>query len=836
MKPQSTRSAGGKGAPQRRRAGVRELFARDREIPQAARLAELQSDYQRLGRRFIETTQELESIKDSFLWPLSWPVRRLRMLMLRNVRFRLHPNEDLAFLGEVFDWRSKGGDPYFVLEPVTKGFPGGWVLIRSSLHRLAEGETLKLYYDGGSGFSEENSVVLPVAPTGRVHELVRIPERIYAMRWRPGESPGDFTQGPVEISRVGLLSRCWIRLYRFLRVRRRCDPDKLRQLGVTLGSLLRRPHQTYQAAGQLQVRPSETSYRNWLRRHRLTEADRRAIAAHIGRFQLRPLISVLMPVYNTPAALLRQSIGSVKAQLYPDWELCVVDDASTDPQTRKCLEELASSDSRVRVHFRTANGHISAASNDAIAMAKGDFVALVDHDDVLSEQALYQVAVELDRHPDADIVYTDEDKIFSENPNAREERHGEPHFKPAWNPDLLYSQNYVSHLGVYRTELVRRVGGFREGFEGSQDYDLLLRCVAAEARNIRHIPAVLYHWRASSGSTASSGLQKKYASDRGLKALEDHFRSLGSGAAKVEEGRFPTTYHVKFPIPDPPPKVSIIIPTCNQHRLLRQCIESVRAKTTYPNYELVVIDNRSDEPATLDYLAELERSGSAQVLRYAQPFNYSAINNWAVEQVDGELIAMMNNDIEVISPQWLTEMVSHALRPDVGAVGAKLYYWDDTIQHAGVITGLGGVAGHSHKHYSRHESGYFRRLFLTQNVSAVTGACLVVRREAYLRAGGLDSERLAIAFNDVDFCLRLKALGLRNVWTPYAELYHHESASRGPEDSPEKVVRFQQEIARMKERWGDRLLSDPYYSPRLTLDREDFTPDYRSAPPKPWLR
>jgi GT2 family glycosyltransferase len=331
-------------------------------------------------------------------------------------------------------------------------------------------------------------------------------------------------------------------------------------------------------------------------------------------------------------------------------------------------------------------------------------------------------------------------------------------------------------------------------------------------------------------------LEKSYASDRGVKALEDHFRSLGLGAVKVEQGRFPTTYHVKFPIPDPPPKVSIIIPTCNQHRLLGQCIDSVRAKTTYPNYEIVVIDNRSDEPATLAYLAELESSGAARVLRYAQPFNYSAINNWAVEQVDGELIAMMNNDIEVISPEWLTEMVSHVLRPDVGAVGAKLYYANDTIQHAGVITGLGGVAGHSHKHCSRHDPGYFRRLFLTQNLSAVTGACLVVRREAYLRAGGLDSEKLAIAFNDVDFCLKLTELGLRNVWTPYAELYHHESVSRGPEDTPEKVVRFQQEIARMKERWGNRLLQDPCYSPRLTLDREDFSPDYRNAPPKPWLQ
>lgn len=833
MKPQSSPVAGREDEPRQQRA---DDIAGGESMKRAAPLAKPQSDDQRPGRRLVEAKHELEGVKGSLPWLLSWPLGRLSALMHRDVHFRLYPNADLEFIGEDFDWRSKGDDPHFMMEPVTKVFPGGWVLIRSTLHRLAEGQTLKLYYDDGRGFSEQNSIVLPVEPTGEVHELVRIPDRIHAMRWDPGEWPGEFIQGPVTISRAGLLSRCWVRLFRFVRVKLRCDPDRLRQLGVTLGNLLRHPHRTYQVAGTLQVRPSERSYQNWLRRHRLTDADRSAIAAHIGRLQTRPLISVLMPVYNTPAALLRQSIASVQAQLYPDWELCVVDDASTDPQTRKCLEELAGSDRRVRVHYRTSNGHISAASNDAIAMAKGDFAALLDHDDVLSEQALYQLVVELNRHPDADIVYTDEDKIFSENPNAGEGRHGEPHFKPDWNLDLLYSQNYVSHLGVYRTELVRRVGGFREGFEGSQDFDLLLRCVAAKARNIRHIPAVLYHWRASSGSTASSGLQKNYASDRGIRALQDHFRSLGVAGVKVEEGHFPTTYHVKFPIPDPPPKVSIIIPTRNQHQLLRQCIESVRSKTAYPNYELVVIDNQSDEPAAVNYLAELERAGTARVLRYARPFNYSAINNWAVEQVDGEIIAMMNNDIEVIGPEWLTEMVSHALRPDVGAVGAKLYYTDGTMQHAGVVTGLGGVAGHSHKHYGRHESGYFRRLFLTQNLSAVTGACLVVRRQTYLRAGGLDSERLAIAFNDVDFCLKLNELGLRNVWTPYARLYHHESASRGPEDSPEKVVRFQQEIARMKERWGDRLMRDPCYSPRLTLDREDFTPDYRSAPPKPWLQ
>jgi len=388
---------------------------------------------------------------------------------------------------------------------------------------------------------------------------------------------------------------------------------------------------------------------------------------------------------------------------------------------------------------------------------------------------------------------------------------------------------------VYRAALVKSVGGFREGFEGSQDYDLLLRCVAArETPDVRHIPAVLYHWRASSGSTALTADAKNYATEHGIEALKEHFRSRGREGVLVEPGRFPTTYHIRFPVPERAPKVSIIIPTRNHQAILRQCIDSIRAKTSYSNYEIVVIDNLSDDDESLRYFAELEKSG-VRVLRYDLPFNYSAINNFAVERVDGTVVALLNNDIEVITSDWLTEMASHALRPDIGAVGAKLYYGNDTIQHGGVIVGLGGVAGHSHKHLPRDNPGYFRRLFLTQNLSAVTGACLVVRRDNYLKVGGLDEANLTIAFNDVDFCLKLWAIGLRNVWTPHAEFYHHESASRGPEDSPEKIDRFRKEIAFMKAKWGDRLKRDPYYSPILTLDWENFTPDFRKAPRKPWI-
>jgi glycosyltransferase involved in cell wall biosynthesis len=585
--------------------------------------------------------------------------------------------------------------------------------------------------------------------------------------------------------------------------------------------------------GQLRTRIAGGSYRKWIRTHRLRATDRDAIARHIDRFNARPLISVLMPVYNAPADALRAAIESVRTQLYPNWELCIADDASTSGEVRGILEKFRNDDARIKVAYRPVNGHMSAASNTALAMARGEFIALLDQDDMLSEQALYQVVAELNAFPETDIVYTDEDKIFSGWLNSNGRR-GDPHFKSGWNPDLLYAQNYISHLGVYRAALVKSVGGFREGFEGSQDFDLLLRCLASrgEAR-VRHIPAVLYHWRAGPGSTAENPQEKSYATENGIKALEEHFRARGLAGVAVKPGRFPTTYHVRFPLPQPAPKASLIIPTRNQHTVLRTCIDSISAKTTYSNYEIVVVDNQSDDEESLRYLDEIRKSG-VRVLRYDKPFNYSAINNFAVGKVDGEVIGLLNNDIEVISPGWLTEMVSHAMRPDVGAVGAKLYYPDDTVQHGGVIVGICGVAGHSHKHTARGNSGYFRRLCVTQNLSAVTGACLVVRKDNYLRVGGLETEALTVAFNDVDFCLKLCEIGLRNVWTPHAELYHHESISRGPEDSPEKLARFRREIEYMTARWGERLRHDPYYSPMLTLEWENFTPDYRSAPRKPW--
>jgi GT2 family glycosyltransferase len=785
-----------------------------------------------IGRRLFAAETRLHQLENSSFWRGTWLFRALwrfieTRVLGRNFHFRLVPNKEIeAVAGDHF-WRSTGSDPFFELVPEDVGYPSGWVLVTSKLDRSSP--DLRLYYDTGAGMTEETAITLPVDRSGSVYEIVRLPRRIRRLRWDPMNDRGEFTQRPISISRMWSLERFIRRLLIVREAKRRFPAALVEAAGISWRNFLLRPHRTYAAASALRNHTPEISYVTWLNNQALTGADKNAIKEHIERFGTQPLISVLMPTYETPAPLLRDAIESLLAQLYENWELCVADDASESAHVRAIIEEYRSRDPRIKVEYRTLNGHISAASNSALTMAEGEFVALLDHDDMLSELALYQVAAELNQHPATDIIYSDEDKVDDQG------RHTKPHFKTEWNPDLLYSQNYISHLGVYRTSLVRAVGGFREGFEGSQDHDLSLRCIAATTEDrIRHIPAILYHWRATEGSTAFSDKDKNYATDHGIKALEEHLREHVSRDVVVEPGRYPTTYRVRFPLPDAPPKVSLIIPTRDGCDILKTCVSSILEKTTYSNYQVVIVDNQSSDVRTLQYFDEV-KGPKVRILKYDRPFNYSALNNFAVEQVDGEIVALVNNDIEVITPDWLTEMVSHAIRPDIGAVGAKLYYPNDTIQHAGVIIGLGGVAGHSHKRYPREWPGYYRRLFLVQNVSAVTGACLVVRRSIYRKVGGLNEEDLPIAFNDVDFCLRLRELDLRNLWTPYAELYHHESVSRGPEDSPEKAMRFQREIRFMKDRWGDSLLHDPYYSPMLTLDREDFSPNFGIPQRRPWL-
>jgi len=555
-------------------------------------------------------------------------------------------------------------------------------------------------------------------------------------------------------------------------------------------------------------------YELWQRRHRLTARDRERIRKEIEALPRRPLISILLPVYNTDEVWLKKCLDSVLGQLYPHWELCIADDASSMPHIRPLLKEYQARDGRIKVFFRERNGHIPAASNSALALATGEYVALLDHDDELAPDALYEIVSLLRRKPDTDMVYTDEDKIDTQG------RRHSPFFKPDWSPDTFLSLMYTCHLGVYRTALVRRIGGFREGFEGSQDYDLVLR-LTEHTENIQHIPRILYHWRSIPESSAARFQTKDYAQDAGLRAIQEALERRGEAALVEPVPGLSGRYLVRYRLPDRP-LVSIIIPTRDLSEMLEICLKSIFEKTTYDHFEVIVVDNDSREQMTRDLLHRWrEREPDRiHVAPLPIPFNFPALINEGVRHAKGELILLLNNDIEVVSEGWLEEMAGQAMRPRVGAVGAKLLYPDNTVQHAGIVLGVGGIAGHSHKYFPDDRPGYFDRLRITANCAAVTAACLMVKKTTFQKVGGFD-EALPVAFNDVDFGIKLLKAGYYNLCLSHLTLYHHESRTRGPEDTVEKQIRFRGEIDWMEARWGDILKNDPFYSPHLTLERED---------------
>lgn len=540
------------------------------------------------------------------------------------------------------------------------------------------------------------------------------------------------------------------------------------------------------------------------------------LAARLKRWKHRPAISVVVPVHDTKREWLNALVESIRAQFYPHWQLVLVDDASTNPDTQQALEA-AETDDRIQVIRRDASGGISIATNAGIGAAGGDYIAFVDHDDLLEPDALLQVARAIEA-TGADIVYTDEDKI-----DEAGEKKYDPHYKPAWSPDLLLSQNYVSHLSVIRRELIGKVGGLNSEFDGSQDHDLLLRCSEA-ANEIVHVPLALYHWRAVEGSTAREFGEKSYPWEAGRSAVEKALARRGIAGA-VELGQRPGTYRVNREVIGSP-KVSILIPFRDQPKLLEQCVRSILDKTEYEHFEVIGLDNQSTYSETRELMRKLaELDARVRFEAFDEPFNFSAINNFGASLAEGDHLLLLNNDTEVITPEWLGAMLAHSQRDEVGAVGAKLLYPDDRIQHAGAILGIGGVAGHSHKYLANDANGYFSRPHLTQNVSAVTGACLMVKTALYQELKGLEERYLSVAFNDIDFCIRLRDKGLLNIYEPAAVLYHHESISRGYEDSDDKKRRFATEAKYMQFRHAVTLAeTDPYFSPNLSLHSEAFVP------------
>jgi O-antigen biosynthesis protein len=596
--------------------------------------------------------------------------------------------------------------------------------------------------------------------------------------------------------------------------------------GIEALNRLRRAWKVYQESGwrgvkwEVQRRLGDRGrgdYSKWVRKYdTLTPEIRTRIEERLASMEDLPLISVLMPTYNPNPVWLREAIESVRGQIYPRWEICIADDASPSAEVREILKTYSETDARIKVVFRPENGHISAASNSALALASGQWLALMDHDDLLPAHALFWVADCIAAHPDVQLIYSDEDKIDEDGVRSG------PYFKPDWNLDLFRSQNMFSHLGVLSTALVRAVGGFRLGLEGSQDWDLVLRCVErVEPFQIRHVPRVLYHWRVHMESTAQSMNAKPYAALAGERALKEHFERSGIRATTEHVG---FGYRVRYALPEKPPLVSLIIAARNDEKLVRRCVDSIRKKTTYANYEIVLIDNNSDDPATRDYLAAIAKVSGFSVLRSDEELSAAALANLAVGAANGELIALLKSDLEVITPDWLSEMVSVALQPNVGAVGARLWDSHMRLRHAGMILGLGGgIAASSHLGMPAGKHGYGGRAALMQSFSVLSAACVVVRKPLYEQMHGLDEAHFNQAFCDLDFCLRLREAGFRNVWTPHAELFHHELDERDCGGSAQHKKRVLQEAARLRERWGEALLQDPAYSPNLTLMRNDFS-------------
>ena len=555
----------------------------------------------------------------------------------------------------------------------------------------------------------------------------------------------------------------------------------------------------------------EVEYQEWYEKNKPSEEE---LARQRKKKWKEPVtISVLVPAYRTPEAFLRQMIESVLNQTYPHLELCIADGSGENISVEKVVKEYQAKDQRVRYQRLEKNEGIAGNTNAAIRMATGGYLALFDHDDLLAPNALFEVASTIEKDK-ADVVYTDEDKVTSDL-----KEHFQPHFKPDFNPDLLCSNNYICHLFVVKRSLALKLGGQDPAYDGAQDYDFIFRCTE-EAEKIVHIAKILYHWRVHQASTADNPTSKMYAFDAGKRAIEAHLQRIGA-KAEVSHTKDLGFYRVKYQVQGNP-KVSIVIPNKDEKETLKKCLESIWQKTTYSNYEIILVENNSTTREIRDYYQELDGKNGVRVVYWDKEFNYSAINNFGISYAKGEYILCLNNDITVISPEWMEELLANCQRPEVGIVGARLYYPDNTIQHAGIVLGMGGCAGSLFVGLARSRGGYLHKAALQQDLSAVTAACFMVKKEAFEKVGGFE-EKLAVAFNDVDFCLKVRHAGYLVVYDPYAELYHHESKTRGYENTEAKKRRFQEEIEYMRCHWMPDILRDPYYNENLSLKASDYS-------------
>lgn len=556
------------------------------------------------------------------------------------------------------------------------------------------------------------------------------------------------------------------------------------------------------------------NYENWYKYHKrsrgILELQKKE------NFKYEPKFSIVIPLYKTPTIYFKELMNSLITQTYSNWEICLSDGSGKDTKLTSTLEKYSLKDTRIKYVTSDIPLGISENTNKALALATGDYIALVDHDDLVTPDALYELVKAINLDFEIDVIYSDEDKVAMDGKTLFA-----PHFKSDYNLDLLRSMNYICHLFVVKKQIIDQVGGFLEEYDGAQDYDFIFRCTE-KAKKIHHIPRILYHWRAHIDSTAESPESKLYAFESGKKAIEDHYSRVGI-KAKVFHGPFYGLYRTKYEIKGNP-LISIIIPNKDHIDDLEKCIYSIESKSKYRNFEFIIVENNSTQTETFEYYKKLELSNpKVKVVYYKGDFNYSSINNYGSDFANGEFILLLNNDTEIINQDCLEEMLGYCSREDVGIVGARLYYEDDTIQHAGVVMGFGGIAGHTFVGASKYDIGYFSRIICAQNYSAVTAACMMTKKSIFKEIGGLSTE-LKVAFNDIDYCMKVREIGKLVVYNPYAELYHYESKSRGLEDTPEKMERFNNEIAIFREKWKNVLKNvDPYYNVNLTLEKADFS-------------
>lgn len=559
--------------------------------------------------------------------------------------------------------------------------------------------------------------------------------------------------------------------------------------------------------------PEEVPYGPWYQAYVPDQETLEAQKNH--KFDYRPLISIAVPAYQTPVEFLKQMIESLISQTYPEWELCIANASPDNEEMQRVLADYSAKDSRVRFCNLKENLGIAENTNRAFSMAKGEFMGLLDHDDLLAPNALYEIVQALQDHPQADALYTDEDKVTTEL-----DEHFQPHLKPDFNLDLLRSNNYICHFFVVRRSIVEKAGGFRKEFDGAQDYDFIFRCTE-NAREVLHVPEILYHWRTHKASTADNPASKMYAFEAGKRAIEANLERTGTKGV-VSHTQDIGFYRVKYPVQGKP-LVSVIIPNKDEKETLQTCMEMLNNNTSYQNFEIIIIENNSTTDEIFRYYKELSKDPRIHLLRWGKEFNYSAINNFGVAHAKGEYLLFLNNDIKSINPDWMEELLGVCQRPEVGGVGAKLIYPDNTIQHAGCVVGMGGIAGHMFVDMPADRTGYLHKASLLQDMSAVTAACLMMKKEVFEEAGGF-TEELAVAFNDVDLCLKVRKNNHLIVYDPYAKLYHMESKTRGAEDSKEKVRRFQTEIEYMRCHWLDILKNgDPYYNKNLSLTKWNYS-------------